>query len=299
MRAPRLFVARPLRSCLGNSVLATRLLWASAMGLSLYANGALAMSETEGAQSKEPSTPAAGTAPDRAAQKWIAQLADGGYTVRKQAYEALKSIGRPALEPLTGALEATDPEVRTRAAQLLVEMRGRGFMGIQLQEDWDGDDPFQGVNRNVDDGGVDDPPAANEPPREEVKAKPPPRVLAASVLHAKDMDPEVQQMLKGQEMPAGKAGVADGDRILAVNGRPIRGVGDLLREVTLAGPRTKTMIVVERSGKKVTLAVTLTRNPSDKSASVDLLAEDAGAAAEETERPRGNGGHTFEIPVLK
>ena len=279
-------------------------LCACLLGLPVFSTDAWALTDPDGARTGEKPVPQADAPPVRAAQRWIEQLADERYSARKQAYAELKAIGRPALEPLTEALEVADPEVRTRAAQLLVELRGRGFMGIQLQEDWEGDDPFQGLNRAVEDEEGAGAPDANGQPPAEAKGKPPPFVLAVSVLRAKDMEPEIQQLLKGGEMPAEKAGVADGDRVLAVNGRPIRGVADLLREVTLAGPKTKIPMLVERNGKRLTLSVTLTRNPADKNALVDLLAEEGAPAAGETER-RDQGsfmrkppaGNLLEIPA--
>lgn len=67
-------------------------------------------------------------------RKLIELLGDDRFSVRNQASDELKSLGRAAIGPLAEAAAEDEPEIRTRAMQLLVEMRGRGFMGVQLEE---------------------------------------------------------------------------------------------------------------------------------------------------------------------
>ena len=66
----------------------------------------------------------------------VALLAHDQFNIRQAAYRKLKEMGLSALEPLREALEVPDAEVRTRAFELLIFLRGRGFLGIQPSEDW-------------------------------------------------------------------------------------------------------------------------------------------------------------------
>lgn len=196
----------------------------------------------------------------------IAKLADKQYGVRSSAFESLAQFGVEALEPLRAALDSKDPEVRARAAELLIRIRGRGFLGIGLSEDWDGERPNDHVNTDAL--------AANRPDPDEEDAEDAEFVRAPPIV-------QVTQVI--ENFPAKRAGISTGDRILAVNGQSIHGMYDLMRVVILAGPKQPTMLVIEREGKKQTLSVELSRNPNDPPPPVDLLGDQA---APTTHAPR-------------
>lgn len=196
------------------------------------------------------------------ARELVRALGSEKYNERQAAQEALKCLGHPALEPLREALDADNAEVRSRAAGLLVDLRGRGFMGVQLQEQYDGQ-PVHGEGLSASDGNENDgDPQGSDTPK---STKPQVRSLAPDVVAI--------EVVRGMQppMPAETAGVQEGDKFVSVNGQPIQGLLDLLREVILAGPGSKAAIVVDRNGKKVTLAVDLTVNPEDRPP-IDLTA---------------------------
>lgn len=216
----------------------------------------------------------------------VALLAHDQFNIRQEAYRKLKEMGRAALEPLREALEAPDAEVRTRAFELLIFLRGRGFLGIQPTEDWSSAEPADGtVDDEEADGNQDQAKAAGEQAKAAPKFLPPPVVVVGGVI-------------LNEGLPAEKAGLADGDRILAVNGRPANGILDLIREVVLAGPATATALVVERQGKRILLPVVLARNPQDATPPVDLLAELAKRKAEAQEEAKAAPGPEPQNAVL-
>lgn len=190
----------------------------------------------------------------------VQQLGAENYTHRRQAAGELMEAGRAALEPLARALEDKDPEIRAKAADLLVALRGRGFVGIQFNEQPSKDAPI--VQQPADFEDNDEPAGAGTEP-----VAPQPAFIPA---------PDVQVVETVDGMPGKEAGLLAGDRFLAVNGRAICGELDLLREVILAGPAKPSMLVIDRDGKKVTIAITLGRHPND-SPPVDLLAEQKAA----------------------
>jgi serine protease Do len=61
--------------------------------------------------------------------------------------------------------------------------------------------------------------------------------------------------------PAAKAGIRPGDRIRVVNGREIRGFDDAQRGIYGAGVGDRIEMVVERDGRRLTLALTLAEAP--------------------------------------
>jgi hypothetical protein len=214
------------------------------------------------------------------AEALIAQLGDDHYGVRSLAFEALAELGRSALKPLRSALDSADPEVSTRAAELLIRIRGRGFLGIGLSEDWEGARPDDsvasdgtgpGAKAGEEDKGDDD-------LGKDEQDRPPPVVQVTQVL---------------DDFPAQRAGIHTGDKVLAVNGRSISGMYDLMRVVILAGPREPAMVVVEREGRKRAVSVVLSRNPNDPIPPVDLLAnplreeKDGGGAGTDREDDGG------------
>lgn len=192
--------------------------------------------------------------PESAAQALVELLGSPRFEQREKAAEALRAMKRGAIGALQDALGDEDPEIRFRAANLLVDLRGRGFMGVLLEELIDG--------RTWHEIAVAEQ-QGNEPQPQDEGARagklPPPPALMA------------KQVQRGLNRPAEVAGIQDGDRFVAVDGKPINGLLDLLRAVIFAGPARKVAVVVEREGKKLTLAVELICNPDDQPP-VDLMA---------------------------
>ena len=182
---------------------------------------------------EQPAAPAAPPAVAQA-QAMIQALGSDSYSTRLQARSTLLQLGRPAIEPLEYAAQSEDPEVSLRATEILIALRGRGFMGVLLQDAETGDEA--GAARRVGrDGGV----------------------LASQVVPAEQY--KMYGILK--PFPAETAGVQPGDRILAVNDRPVHGVKDLMREVIIIGPARLAVLLIERGGKLLRLPLLLTRNP--------------------------------------
>ncbi|HET6442421.1 MAG TPA: hypothetical protein VFH53_08595 [Phycisphaerae bacterium] len=67
---------------------------------------------------------------DRLIERLVADLAAERYDIREQATESLRRIGRPALAALERAAESDDPEVRTRAREVLEDVR------LGITPDW-------------------------------------------------------------------------------------------------------------------------------------------------------------------
>jgi hypothetical protein len=202
---------------------------------------------------------------------------------------------------LAEALGSSNPEIQTRASEILIRLRGRGFLGIRLQEDWEGEQPVDLVRAGEG-------PAAGRKAEAAVEEK----------AVRRDAPPLVQVMGVEQHFPAAAAGVLTGDRVLSVNGQTVRGMLDLMRIVILAGPATEAMLssprgvapdgaggyyiadsennrirrvdaggIIEtiagrtgsrflialRDEKKISIPVRLGRNPNDPPPRVDLLPE--------------------------
>jgi serine protease Do len=64
--------------------------------------------------------------------------------------------------------------------------------------------------------------------------------------------------------PAAEAGVQPGDRVLAVNGRPIASYLQLLRKVALLAPGTETKLTLLRGGETKEVAVKLSARPAQE-----------------------------------
>lgn len=168
----------------------------------------------------------------------IQALAADSYSTRAQARRALYLLGRPAIEPLERATQADDPEVRLRATEILISLRGRGFIGIGLQE-------TEPQEEAAADGA------------EAARIVTQPVVMATQIVAAE----QYKDYGVKKPFPAETAGIQGGDRILAVNDHPVHSVNDLKREVTLIGPARVALLLVERGGKCMRLPLILTRNP--------------------------------------
>lgn len=167
----------------------------------------------------------------------VQQLGSDDYASRRTAYAKLLSLGRPAVEPLEKGQQSEDPEVRLRSMELLIALRGRGFLGVSLQEseDIDGD----GIPDGLDTGQA--------------------CVRAMSIVS--HQHPQYANLGLNKPLPAEAAGMEAGDKLVAVNDRPVHGTKDLMREVISVGPARLAVITIERNGKMQRLPVVLTRNP--------------------------------------
>ncbi|HYF49740.1 MAG TPA: PDZ domain-containing protein [Planctomycetota bacterium] len=175
------------------------------------------------------------------AEQYIAELGSDEYTQRAEARRKLMELGRPAIEPLEAAARSEDSETRLRAMEILIALRGRGFLGIGLMEE----------NADVPPGGGED---------------------AENVVDTGESTVRANQIIDYRQgfkdrygvkrpFPAEAAGMEMSDRVVEINGRPIRGIKDLMNEVILTGPGRVASIVVERGGEKKRIHALLTRNP--------------------------------------
>lgn len=196
---------------------------------------------SRGAASETPE-PEKKSASDQAAriQTLIQNLSSEVYGDRWTARRDLFNIGRPALEALEYAAKSEDTSTRITANELLIELRGRGFMGIGLQEE-------QAPEVTGDETGETE---TDKP------AKPPVTVRVTAI-----SSPSQMGLASSKPFPAEVAGMATSDKILEVNGKPIGGVKDLMREVINIGPTNVALLMIERDGKKMRLPLLLTRNP--------------------------------------
>ena len=93
-------------------------------------------SAADGVRKNEPAAPVGAaesrqTIPiDRLIERLVADLSAERYDTREQATESLRRIGRPALEALERAAESDDPEVRSRAREVLEDVR------LGITPDW-------------------------------------------------------------------------------------------------------------------------------------------------------------------
>ena len=185
--------------------------------------------------------PAGPVSPDRVERirRLIAALGSDSYPEREWAARDLYDLGRAAIEPLEYAAKSEDSEVRLRATQLLFAMRGRGFMGINLQEE-------QAHNAPLADDDSDDP--------SHMGPYTPPVVKVMGIANARDY-----QLTK--PFPAELAGLTTADKVLEINNRPVNGVRDLMREVITIGPARLAIALIDRDGRKLRVPLMLTRNP--------------------------------------
>ncbi len=177
---------------------------------------------------------------DRRGRELVAQLGAESYLERAQAREQLMNLGRPAVDPLEAGVQSEDPEIRLRCTELLIALRGRGFLGITLEE--------LPADETAEEDGV---------PPDGTQHIPPPFVQARSVIGFK----ELASYGVRRALPAETSGLQSGDKLLAVNGRSVCGNKDLMREVTVVGPGRVASLLVERGTARLRIPVLLTRNP--------------------------------------
>ncbi len=181
------------------------------------------------------------------AREAVKALSSDSFSERYNARNQLMQLGRASIEPLEYALKSEDPEVRLRSLEILIALRGRGFLGIGLQESTDEEiavDPDE-----VPEGGA----------KEQVKTVAPPIVIANQIVNFKQAPYNAYGVTK--PFPAEAAGMQPGDKILTINDRPIHGTKDLMREVIAIGPARTAIMLIERGGERLRLPVLLTRNP--------------------------------------
>ena len=202
------------------------------------------------------------------ARQLVQALSSDSFSERSIARRELEQLGRPAIEPLEYAAQSDDTETRITATQLLLAMRGRGFMGIGLQEEQPG-------------GAT---PMLDEDPAADAKPVPPPVVNVTMIPNG-----------RAKAFPAELAGVSVGDKVLQVNGRRLCGVKDLMREVINIGPGRVALVMIDREGKKLRLPILLTQNPNDTPAPIDLEKE----SLESRDVPVGNKSeHATSPPAV-
>lgn len=191
------------------------------------------------ASAEEPGSAKGALEPSRRAWELVQQLGSDKFAARVQARNGLMELGRPAIEPLEYAAQSDDPEIRMRAGEILIALRGRGFLGVGLQEE-------EELNENLEDA-PDSPPFVVAPSR----------VVATQVVNFQ----AYSMYGVNKPFPAEGAGIQPGDKILAVNGKPLNGVKDLMREVIIIGPARTAVLTIDRGGSRMKVPVTLTRNP--------------------------------------
>jgi hypothetical protein len=78
-------------------------------------------------RSRQEASPAAPKVGDADVSRLVEQLGDADFQVREAASRGLAALGETAVSALEAARDSEDPEVRRRAARLLVETRRRKF----------------------------------------------------------------------------------------------------------------------------------------------------------------------------
>lgn len=183
------------------------------------------------------------------AQEAAQALGSDSFSERFNAKTRLMQLGRASIEPLEYAVKSEDPEVRLRAMELLIALRGRGFLGIGLQESTD--DEIVNLDSDFSEPG--------DVETETAHTVEPPVVIANQVVSFRS--PQYTGYGITKPFPAEAAGMQPGDKILTINERPIHGVKDLMREIITIGPARMAILVIERGGQRLRLPVLLTRNP--------------------------------------
>src|SRR5262245_33597045 len=84
-------------------------------------------------EKKKEGTTATATS-EKEIQKWIADLGDDRFAVRRAAQKALVKAGQAAVKPLLKALKDEDLEVRKRAGEALLEIDPAIFRRAALEK---------------------------------------------------------------------------------------------------------------------------------------------------------------------
>ncbi len=66
-----------------------------------------------------------------------------------------------------------------------------------------------------------------------------------------------------QDSPAGKAGLKDGDVVVAIDGKPVENVAELRNTIAMTAPGTELVLKVIRNGKTYSIPVTIGEQPAD------------------------------------
>jgi serine protease Do len=66
-----------------------------------------------------------------------------------------------------------------------------------------------------------------------------------------------------QDSPAGKAGLKDGDVVVAIDGKPVENVAGLRNTIAMTAPGTELVLKVIRNGKTYSIPVTIGEQPAD------------------------------------
>jgi len=87
--------------------------------------------------------------------------------------------------------------------------------------------------------------------------------------------------------PASKAGVKAGDVVVALNGKPVEGSGQLTRGVASMPPGGKAALTVLRDGKKQEVPVTVGQRPDEEALARGEIPEEGEAGTAPAEAPKG------------
>jgi hypothetical protein len=197
------------------------------------------------------------------ARRHIAALSSDSYAERAEARSNLLALGRAAIEALESARQSEDTATRHAAMDLLLALRGRGFLGIQLPQGPEDEEADDTKNNSGHPAGV-------------------------KVMRVIKFDIDAN-MFNGNTpkgpLPAEAAGILEDDLLLSVNDQPLNCVGDLLREVGVAGPGRVVKVELLRDKQRLVLPVRLTRNFNDPPPPVDLDAEAPAEPARLSKKP--------------
>jgi membrane-associated protease RseP (regulator of RpoE activity) len=188
----------------------------------IFAIQALSLSVFAFGRAGEPTASQQEDVRTRVAWKLVDALASDSFLVREKARDGLYKLGRASIEPLEFAAQSEDSEMRLRAVELLVALRGRGFLGIGMMQ--------HPVTSDSD----------------------------ATIWQLPAW--QVIVNLVQQYLPADTAGLKQGDAILELNGKPVQDINDLQRDVITTGPARVLSAVIERNGERTRIPILLTVN---------------------------------------